>query len=226
MGLGPTFIHLLMDSLESNKQIKHFLLGNNVITNSGARRIARFIQRHPNRMATWYLAGNLIKLEGLKELATALKGSPVLTNLWLKRNPLGNEAGRVLGSLVNTSASLRTLDLECCNLGDKGISILFSTLSSQPSNLQTLYISANGFGWRACTSIGDYLASPKCRLTGLYMANNRLNDDGLDFFCAGLKQNRALKRLNLASCGFSDFGLSSLADALQHHPNIMHLDIS
>lgn len=50
--VGPTHIGKLMESLESNHQVRHFLLGNNAISTSGAKRIAEFIQKYPHRMET------------------------------------------------------------------------------------------------------------------------------------------------------------------------------
>lgn len=72
MVVGPDHIDELMDALAPNTHVRHFLLGNNVVTNHGARRIARFMHDHPDRMRTWYLAGNLIKPAGFHALATAL----------------------------------------------------------------------------------------------------------------------------------------------------------
>ena len=50
MVVGPLSINALMDSLDSNTFVQHFLLGNNIIGPAGARRITKFIQQHPDRM--------------------------------------------------------------------------------------------------------------------------------------------------------------------------------
>ncbi|KAK3062239.1 hypothetical protein LTS18_004544 [Coniosporium uncinatum] len=72
MVVGPDHIDELMDTLDTNSSVRHFLLGNNIISNRGARRIARFIREHPGRMETCYLAGNHIKDNGLKDITWAL----------------------------------------------------------------------------------------------------------------------------------------------------------
>ena len=54
---GPTHVGKLMESLEPNYQIRHFLLGNNAVSTTGAKRVAEFIHKYPDRMETWYLAG-------------------------------------------------------------------------------------------------------------------------------------------------------------------------
>lgn len=53
MVVGPTHIMDLMDSLRSNTFIKHFLLGNNIISATGASAIASFITSRPNQIETW-----------------------------------------------------------------------------------------------------------------------------------------------------------------------------
>ena len=67
----------------------------------GARIIAGFVQNQPNRIETWYLAGNCIDLVGLERLVRAWTASTTITNIWLKRNPLGPKAYSALEKLVS-----------------------------------------------------------------------------------------------------------------------------
>ena len=90
-----------MTNLEKNNLIRHFLLGNNMIGPVGARIIAGFVQNQPNRIETWYLAGNCIDLVGLERLVRAWTASTTITNIWLKRNPLGPKAYSALEKLVS-----------------------------------------------------------------------------------------------------------------------------
>ena len=62
--LGPPDIAQLMMSLESNTFVRHFLLGNNTIGPVGTRLISEFMLAHPDRMETWYFAGNCFDLAG------------------------------------------------------------------------------------------------------------------------------------------------------------------
>lgn len=98
--LGPPNIAKLMENLKKNTFIRHFLLGNNMIGPVGARLIAEFVHQHPDNIETWYLAGNCIDLAGLERLVPAWKTSTAITNIWLKRNPLGPKAYDALSQLV------------------------------------------------------------------------------------------------------------------------------
>ena len=116
--LGPPNIAKLMTNLEKNNFIRHFLLGNNMIGPVGARIIADFVQNQPNRIETWYLAGNCIDLVGLERLIRAWTASTTITNIWLKRNPLGPKAYGALEKLVSSSPSGRLLSwIEHCWYG-------------------------------------------------------------------------------------------------------------
>lgn len=100
MVLGPLNIEDLVTSLKSNTFVKHFLLGNNLIGPHGAKCIADFLQEFPNRMDTWYLAGNCIDSTSFKLLVNQWIRSSAVTNIWLKRNPLGPSAAQDVFRLI------------------------------------------------------------------------------------------------------------------------------
>lgn len=226
MVVGPDHIDELMDSLGENTHIRHFLLGNNVITNHGARRIAKFVKAHPGRMKTWYLAGNHIKTAGFCELARALEGSEVLEQLWLKRNPLGQESVDGLLAVIATAKQLQILDIETCELGDEGIAHLFTSLADKSNSLETIYINGNGIGAAGSAAIARFLASSTCRLRHLMMSSNPLGDAGAMNLACGIARNKTLEVLTVASCGMSSHGVSAICNALAHHPKIRHLDLA
>lgn len=226
MVVGPDHIDELMDSLELNTHVRHFLLGNNVITNHGARRIAKFVKDHPERMKTWYLAGNHIKPAGFFELAQALEGSEVLEQLWLKRNPLGPSSVDGLLKVITTAKQLRILDIDTCEIGDEGLVQLFTGLAERPNTLETIYINSNGAGPDASAAIAKLLASPHCGLKYLMMSSNPLGDAGAVNLASGLAVNTTLEVFTVASCGLSSHGVSAICRALTHHPKVRHLDLA
>ena len=230
MVLGPTNIGDLIESLRTNTFITHFLLGNNIIGPHGAQRIAEFVREFPNRMDTWYLAGNCIDTAGFKALVDEWVKSATVTNIWLKRNPLMPAAAEDLFRLITQTANLRTLDLDQTELGDAGVAELFNMLSQhvpeKPLALRHLYLNAVGIGHKGATAIATYLASPHCTLDALYATNNPLGNDGVSALAAGLKKNKSLTRLTLASTGLGDDGAIVLCKALENHPTMAVLELS
>ena len=120
MGVGPLNIDALMNSLDNNTFVKHFLFGNNIVGPAGVRRITRFIQDHPDRIETWYLAGNCIDRDSFSSLVNNLIDS-VADNVWLKRNPLATASAPHIARLIGQSSHLHTLDLDQTELGDRGV---------------------------------------------------------------------------------------------------------
>lgn len=225
MVTGPRNIDDLMDSLKPNTFSKHFLLGNNIIGPIGAQAIADFIDEYPERFETWYLAGNCIDTASFTTLVNSMVKSTAITNVWLKRNPLGPSAAADVVRLVTGTTHLRTLDLDQTELGDAGVAELFSSLASVTTLLaiRHIYLNATGIGENGCKAISRYLASPHCSLHSLYMSNNPVGDAGLVALAPGLQANKSLKRLSLQSCGLKDS--TSLFNALSGHPAIEILDV-
>ncbi|KAK6498840.1 hypothetical protein TWF481_011412 [Arthrobotrys musiformis] len=239
MVVGPS-ISQLMESLESNTFIEHFLLGNNIIGPDGAHAIAKFLQKRPEAMRTWYLAGNCIDTESFRILVDAMSNSKVIENVWLKRNPLGPDSHESLFKLLSQLPRLRTLDLDQTALGDECLAKVFEKLSDHysdflpiatPSPLHSLYL--NGVGilpakageMSAINYISKFISQQTCQLTSLYMSNNLLGDSGLKVLAEGLKKNTSIERLSLQSIGASTPGVIALFEALAGHPSIRMIDV-
>ncbi|KAK1986466.1 leucine rich repeat protein [Colletotrichum cereale] len=177
MVVGPDHISNLMDSLRPNPFVRHFLLGNNIIGPVGAREIARFVRELPGRMDTWYLAGNCIDAPGFKTLVDALIESDAVTNIWLKRNPLGPAAAADVYRLITETKNIRTLDLDQTELGDTGTAELFRRLATfsvavpgrKQLPLRNIYLNGNGISTKAAVAIAEFLGSPACGITSLYL---------------------------------------------------------
>jgi Ran GTPase-activating protein (RanGAP) involved in mRNA processing and transport len=225
--VGPPHIGALLESLKTNTFVKHFLLGNNIIGPTGAKHIAEFVKDYPDRIDTWYLAGNCIDGASFSKLVDAFVNSPAITNIWLKRNPLGPSAANDLFRLITQTSNLRTLDLDQTELGDAGVAELFERLAQYKGStcLEIMYLNGNGIGVAGATAIGKYLASKHCSVNSIYMASNPLGSKGVAALASGLEHNRSLTRLMLASTGMSDAGAIHLFAALKDHPTLRVLDV-
>ncbi|KAJ7354699.1 hypothetical protein DFH08DRAFT_691431, partial [Mycena albidolilacea] len=228
MVVGPTHIEKLLDALEGNTVVTQFLLGNNVMSTTGARRVARFIADHPERIETWYLAGNHIRAPAFRLLVDAMVQSPRITNVWLKRNPLTPESVPDVVRLITQTPNLRTLDLENTELGDEGVARIMREITGKALPLRNLYLNANGVGENAAAALGAYLAHPLCALESLYLDSNPLGDAGALHLAAALasKSNtRSLRRLALSSTNLTSTGASALFAAATMHPRLMSLNL-
>ncbi|KAJ7873922.1 hypothetical protein B0H14DRAFT_3557289 [Mycena olivaceomarginata] len=149
-------------------------------------RVARFIAEHPERIETWYLAGNHIRGPAFRLLVDAMVQSPRITNVWLKRNPLTPESVPDVVRLITQTPNLRTLDLENTELGDEGVARIMREITGKALPLRNLYLNANGVGENAAAALGAYLAHPLCALESLYLDSNPLGDAGALHLAAAL----------------------------------------
>ncbi|KAJ6567688.1 hypothetical protein DFH09DRAFT_1314207 [Mycena vulgaris] len=226
MVVGPTHIEKLLDALEMNTVVTQFLLGNNVISTTGARRIAKFIADHPDRIETWYIAGNHIRALGFQLLVDAMVKSPRITNVWLKRNPLTPDSIDNVVRLIIQTPSLRTLDLENTELGNEGVARIMAEITGRDVPLRNLYLNADGIGEKAAVAIAGYLAHPICKLESLYLGSNPVGDAGALPMAEALKSNKRLLRLSMCSTGLTSKGVSALCAALSTHPRIISIDFA
>ncbi|KAF5006952.1 hypothetical protein FDECE_6692 [Fusarium decemcellulare] len=231
MVVGPDHIGKLMNSLRPNEFVRHFLLGNNIIGPLGAQEIANFIEDLPDRMDTWYLAGNCIDGPSFKILVDAMVKSEAVTNIWLKRNPLGADASEDVYRLITGVKNLRTLDLDQTQLGNRGVADLFNRLVAHemPNGtklpLKHIYLNGNGISSEAAQAVGKFLMSPHCGLTSIYMSSNPLGDEGVEALAATLPKAPYLARLLLQSVGVSTKGAIALCKAATGHSSLEVFDL-
>jgi NLR family CARD domain-containing protein 3 len=226
--VGDLWIQELMDSIKDNPFVRHFLLGNNIIGLTGATSIANFIlSDHVPKIVTWYLAGNRIDAQGIELIANALAQNTDANALWLKRNPIKTGAIH-LGNMLRQNTSLKILDLDNTGLLDDGVRDLFAGLEHN-TTLEHLYISANGITNEGCKHIAKYFDQQVAKgtrgLVSLWIAINRISDDGVITLMNSLKNYKFLKRLNLGSNRITHIGAKHVFDTYVNDPNLIMLDL-
>jgi len=227
--VGHLWINNLMDSIRYNEEVKHFLLGNNIIGLDGAKAISNFLTGpHVPKIKTWYIAGNMIDTEGIKLIAEAFKNENDATSLWLKRNPLQPEGIKYLGEMLEVNETLRILDLHNTAVLDEGVGYLFKSLEKN-TTLRQLYLDANGITKNSVGSIinyFDYLIRNNLKgITSLWIDMNRLDDEGTVALVDTLQHYHHLKRLVIGSNRITGNGAKEILGRLKHHPKLMVLDI-
>ena len=227
--VGSDWIGELVDSVKSNANVKHFLLGNNIVGDEGASKIAALIQSESSStIKTYYLAGNCFTAKGAANLSNALKQDRTVESLWLKRNPLKVEGVRQIAEMLEVNQSLRTLDLVNVGMLDAGTKILFESLK-QNRSLRTLYIDANGISVEGARYIADYFEylkqTKQIGLTGLFMAINRLGDEGVKIIANAIFNYPHLKRLDFSSNRIQNSGLAVLLEQIDTLPQLTYLGI-
>jgi Ran GTPase-activating protein (RanGAP) involved in mRNA processing and transport len=226
--VGPPWISKLMDSIATNEEVTHFLLGNNIIGMEGASAISNFITLRNPAIETWYLAGNRLDANGITIIAEALKGNQHAKALWLKRNPLMVNGVKAVADMLTQNDQIEILDLDNTGMMDEGCEYLFDKLL-QNQSLRLLYMDANNITPRGCRAIAKYFKALKQQnrtgLTSLFMGMNPLKDEGVCILAEALRGYAPLERLTLSSTRMTGDGLAFLLDSICQAPNLIMLDV-
>lgn len=223
--VGPTHIADLMNSFKMNPYVKHFLLGNNIISPSGAAEIAKFL-RDPSRKShimTWYLAGNDIDATGMADIADALEHDNDCQFLWLKRNPLKVGGAEAIAKMIRVNKSIRVLDLSNTAIMDEGCVAIFGALRHN-TTLESLYIDANGLTKVSAKAIADYFdykhRENERSIKFLSLSINRIGDEGAVLIAEALKKSYQLQSLSIGSNRFELKGLNALLDMAKSNSEV------
>lgn len=229
--VGPTYIEQLTQAVAESPNVQHFLLGNNVVGDTGATAIAEMVRARSATtvpLETLYLAGNEITATGAADLARSLESDTTVTSLWLKRNPLGPAGVEKLATMLRSNSTLEVLDLVNTSAGDEGVEALFDVLREN-TVLRVLYLDANAITARGAHAIADYFrflkAEGRVGLTGLFLGINRLGDDGATALADGIRNCQPLQQIDLGSNRIQSDGLRSILDAVSTIKSVQSLGL-
>ncbi|KAF4101876.1 NACHT, LRR and PYD domains-containing protein 3-like [Onychostoma macrolepis] len=126
-----------------------------------------------------------------------------------------------LSSSLQSSNSLRELDLSNNDLQDSGVKLLSDGLKSLHCQLNILRLTSCNLTGQSCESLSSSLRSSNS-LRELDLSNNDLQDSGVKLLSDGLKSSRCqLNILRLSGCMVTEEGCCFLASALSS--NLSHL---
>ncbi|XP_062389471.1 NACHT, LRR and PYD domains-containing protein 12-like [Sardina pilchardus] len=133
----------------------------------------------------------------------------------------------VASALQSANSPLRELDLSQNDLQKSGEK-LASALLSPNCKLETLRLNLCHLSKASCEMMASVLQSAPSHLRELDMSNNDLQDEGVELFCAGLRDPQCkLDTLRLSGCLITHEGCSLLSSALKSNPPYLkQLDLS
>ncbi|XP_056598307.1 NACHT, LRR and PYD domains-containing protein 3-like [Triplophysa dalaica] len=132
-----------------------------------------------------------------------------------------------LSSCLQSSTSLRELDLSNNDLKDSGVKLISDALKTHNCQLHTLRLSLCNVTEECCVKMSSCLQSSSS-LRELDLSNNDLKDSGVKLISDALKtHNCQLHTLRLSGCMVTDEGCCSLASALSSQSShLRELDLS
>nr|XP_021328746.1 NACHT, LRR and PYD domains-containing protein 3-like isoform X2 [Danio rerio] len=132
-----------------------------------------------------------------------------------------------LFSSLQSSNSLRELDLSNNDLQDSGVKLLSDGLKSSHCQLEKLRLTSCQLSGQCCESLSSFLQSSNS-MRELDLSNNDLQDSGVKLLSDVLKSSHCqLEILRLSGCMVTEVGCCFLASALRLNPShLRELDLS
>ncbi|XP_052476189.1 NACHT, LRR and PYD domains-containing protein 3-like [Carassius gibelio] len=174
------------------------------------------------------LSHNDLDVTEVELLSIGLKSSHCQLNmLRLTSCKLTGQCCKSLSSFLQSSISLRELDLSNNDLQDSGVKLLSDGLKSSNCQLNILRLTSCKLTGQCCKSLSSFLQSSNS-LRELDLSNNDLQDSGVKLLSDGLKSsNCQLNILRFSRCMVTEEGCSFLASALSSNPShLQELDLS
>ncbi|GAA2625937.1 hypothetical protein GCM10010399_66760 [Dactylosporangium fulvum] len=208
-GLGPEGVTRVLDRVVGSPHAVHLLLGTNSLGTEGTHALAAALGGD-HHLQTLYLGCNAIDAAGAAPLFERLATDGSVRALWLKRNPLGDAGVTALATMLRRNTAIETLDLVNTGLTADGLATLVDALAARSRPVTRVFLGGNGLGPSAAPLLAALLRD--CGVTGLFLAANRLTDEGAEPVVAAV--HRPGTTLGLGGNGLSTETVRTLAARL------------
>ncbi|XP_036151472.1 ribonuclease inhibitor isoform X1 [Myotis myotis] len=148
-----------------------------------------------------------------KDVSSALRDNPALTELNLSSNELGDASTQLVLQSLHPACKIQKLSLQSCNLSEAGCGALSSVLRSMPS-LRELDLSYNPLRDAGLQLLCEGLLDPQCHIERLHLEYGNLTAASCEALASVLRAKRELKNLRLSNNDFGEAGARTLCQGL------------
>jgi len=160
---------------------------------------------------------------------TTSSGAPFsgIEELLLGGTRMGPGGCEAISRLVGRSASLRTLDLSNCSIGDEEMSVIATSIKSNRTSLplESLQLSFNRITCRGMEHLSNAIWGSRT-LKELHLDNNEIGDNGAQLVAAVVPFVRTLETLNVGFNKIKSSGMKLLMKAVSESKSILNLSVS
>ncbi|XP_073719284.1 NACHT, LRR and PYD domains-containing protein 3-like isoform X2 [Misgurnus anguillicaudatus] len=195
-------------------------LNSNKLEDSGVKLLCAALENPQCKLQRLGLWGCNITEKGCAALSSALRLNPShLIDLNLNSNKLEDSGVKLLcDALKNPQCKIQRLGLCSCDITADCCAALASALRSN-QHLRDLQLSHNQLGDSGMLLLSTELSTPSCKLERLELCDCNITDEGCGFLATALKSNPShLRALNLTRNKIGNSG-DALLKALKNNPS-------
>ncbi|KAI7793002.1 putative NACHT [Triplophysa rosa] len=212
----------LSSCLQSSTSLRELHLSNNDLKDSGVKLISDALKTHNCPLHTLRLSGCNVTDECCESLSSCLQSSTSLRELDLSNNDLKDSGVKLISDALKThNCQLHTLRLFGCNVTDECCESLSSCLQSSTS-LRELDLSNNDLKDSGVKLISDALKTHNCQLHTLRLFGCNVTDECCESLSSCLQSSTSLRELDLSNNDLKDSGVKLISDALKTHNCQLH----
>ncbi|XP_062895928.1 NACHT, LRR and PYD domains-containing protein 12-like isoform X2 [Mobula hypostoma] len=215
VGLTDSAVEDLASALRTNQSLTELSLNDNKLGDSGVKLVSAALRKPECKIQKLWLRNVGLTDSGAKDLDSALRTNPSLTELNLSGNKLGDSGVKLVSeALRNSECKIQKLWLQNVGLTDSGAKDLVSTLSTSPS-LMELNLNDNELRDSGVKLVSAALRDSNCEIQKLWLRDVGLTDSGAGDLVSALSTNRSLTELNLGANKLGDSGVKLVSAALR-----------
>ncbi|ELK32070.1 Ribonuclease inhibitor [Myotis davidii] len=148
-----------------------------------------------------------------KDVSSALRDNPALTELSLSSNEMGDAGTQLVLQSLHPTCKIQKLSLQSCHLSEAGCGALSSLLRSMPS-LRELDLSYNQLKDAGLQLLCEGLLDPQCHIERLHLEYSNLTAASCEALASVLRAKRELKVLGVSNNDFGEAGTRTLCQGL------------
>ncbi|XP_072133139.1 uncharacterized protein [Mobula birostris] len=225
--LGDSGVKPVSEALRNPEcKIQKLGLDNVGLTDSGAKDLISALRTNPS-LTELDLGANKLGDSGVKPVSEALRNPECkIQKLWLSDVGLTANGAKDLISTLSTNQSLKELSLNDNKLGDSGVKLVSAALKNPESNIQKLWLWNVGLTVSGAKDLSPAISTNRS-LMELNLNDNQLGESGVKLVSAALRKAECkIQKLWLRDVGLTDSGVEQLASALSTNPSLMELNLN
>jgi Ran GTPase-activating protein (RanGAP) involved in mRNA processing and transport len=215
--------------LRHNTVLQSLDLTSSALGSAGLAEIAPALYRNTSIKTLDLSYTGLNNVESANMLRELLRRNKTITSLSIAHNAFGGNAAaaRSIFEGVRSNRALQQLDLEDCELGDRGVSVLANALVTRNAGTLELDLQCNQVTSVGVRALVDDNAESGKTLTKLCLTHNPVRSEGATILAVALRRNAlpSLKRLGLNYCGIYDDGFVALVSSLEQNTSLQILNL-